>query len=173
MPRFRTGQYNKRPIDSIKHIVDLQGGTILNVKQVVTLAFAVENPELANTDNVQPGCRINAVYLNVQVVATTEAALPNIYMIIYKIPGGNIVAGAIPNANVTGSNNFKRQIFHTEMKMMANSSNTQIPITVFNGVLKIPKVFHTFRIDDFIQIQLFAPGVNFNWCVQCIYKEYR
>ncbi len=162
-----------KPIVSVKHIVDLQGGTLLNVKQNATLVDCQENPTLSAADEVQKGSRVNSLYLNVQVVATSEAALPNIYMIIYKIPGANITSSAIPNANVTGTNNFKRQIFHTEMRMMSNSANTQVPITVFNGVIKIPKVFHSFRIDDFVQLQLFAPGVNFNWCVQCIYKEYQ
>ncbi len=173
MARFRTTQYSKRPIDSIKHIVDLQGGGAVGTKTLGTLIDTQENPVLANADNVQPGCRVNSIYLNVQVVATSEAALPNIYMIIYKIPGANIAGSAVPNANATGTNDFKRQVFHTEMRMLSNSGSTQIPITIFNGVIRIPRVFHTMRIKDFVQVQLFAPGVTFEYCIQCIYKEYR
>ncbi len=162
-----------RPVHSIKHIVDAQGGTILNTKQSITLITGLDAPVLANTAEVETGARVNGLYLNVQVVATTEAALPNIYFFIWKNPAGAFSAGAVPNGNVTGSDDIKRQIFHTEMRMMANSANTQVPITVFSGVIAIPKHMRNMRINDRIDIQLFAPGVNFNWCVQAIYKEYR
>ncbi len=170
---FRRRMSQLRPIHSLKHVIDSQGGTLLDVKQLITIAQAVDAPTLGTQIGVETGSKINAFYLNVQVVATTQAAIPNIYMIIYKNPGGNIGASAIPNANVQGVDDFKRQIFHTEMRMMANSADTKIPITLFNGVIKIPKVFKNMRINDVLQIQLFAPGVNFDWCVQCIYKEYR
>ncbi len=164
---------NMRPIHAIKHIADFQGGGVLNTKVNNIPVIAVDAPTLANRAEVETGSKVSSIYLNVQVQATTQAALGNVYMIIYKNPGGNIAAGNIPNGNVSGSSDFKRQIFHTEMRMMANSADTQIPITLFNGVLKIPRVFHNMRINDVIEIQLFAPGVNFNWCIQCIYKEYR
>ncbi len=162
-----------RPVHSIKHIVDIQGAEGLNTKEVQNLILAVDAPVLANTTEVETGSKVFGIFLNIQVVATTEAALPNIYFIIYKIPGANISAGNIPNGNVTGASDFKRQIFHTEMAMMTNSANTQVPITLFKGVIKIPKVFSTMRINDIIQMQLFAPGVNFEFCIETIYKEFR
>ncbi len=170
---FHRRSSSLRPIHALKHVIDSQGGTALNVKQLITIAQGIDAPVITTQIGVEVGSRINGLYLNVQVVATSEAALPNIYMIIYKNPGGNIGAASIPNANATGVDDFKRQIFHTEMRMLSNSSNTQIPITLFNGVIKIPKVFHSMRLNDIIQIQLFSPGVAFDWCVECIYKEYR
>ncbi len=170
---FRRRMSNLRPIHSLKHVIDVQGGVVLNNKEAVTLSQSVDAPTLGTQIGVEVGSKINALYLNVQVTATTEAALPNVYMIVYKNPGNNIIASGIPNANAQGINDFKRQIFHTEMRMMGNSSNTQIPITLFNGVIRIPKVFKNQRINDIIQLQLFSPGVNFNYCIQAIYKEYR
>ncbi len=170
---FRRRTSQMRPIHSLKHIIDLQGGTALNTKQLVTIAQAVDAPVIATQIGVETGCKINSLYLNVQVTATSEAALPNIYFIIYKNPGGNIGASSIPNANNTGIDDFKRQIFHTEMRMLSNTSSTQVPITMFNGVIRIPKVFRNMRINDVIQIQLFSAGISFEFCVQCIYKEYR
>ncbi len=173
MPFRRTRQNFLRPIHTVKHIVDIQGAEGLNTKETQDLAIGTDAPVLANANEVEVGSKVFGIFLNIQVVATTEAALPNIYLIVYKIPGANISAGAIPNANVTGISDFKRQIFHTEMAMMTNSANTQVPITLFKGVLRIPKVFQTMRINDIIQLQLFAPGVNFEFCIEAIYKEFR
>ena len=112
------------------------------------------------------------MFINIQVIGLSAGGvLNNMYAIFYKIPGGNITAGAIPNGNVTGADDFKRQIFHTEMIMMSSSSD-DIPQTLFKGVLKIPKVFHTMRINDYIEVQLFSPGGTANYCVQAIYKDY-
>ncbi len=153
--------------------MDSQGGLVLANKGKTSLVHAVDAPVLANTDEVETGARVYGFFLNVQIVPTTEAALPNIYMILYKNPGSNIAAGSIPNANVTGSADFKRQIFHTEMAMLSNISATQIPTTLFKGVLKVPRTFQNFRVNDEIVLQLFSPGVNIEFCVECIYKEFR
>ncbi len=170
---FRRRMSQLRPVHSIKHIVDNQGGIVFNNKESVTLVASLDAPVLANVTEVETGSRVNGLYLNVQVVATTEAALGNVYFFIWKNPAGAFSAGAVPNGNATGSDDIKRQIFHTEMRMTSNSSNTQIPITVFNGVISIPKHMRTMRVNDRIDIQLFSPGVNLNYCIQAIYKEYR
>ncbi len=171
---FRRSNRNfLRPVHSIKHIVDSQGGLVLNTKGKTQIIHAVDAPVLANVEEVETGAKVYGFFLNVQIVPTTEAALPNIYMIIYKNPGSNIAAGSIPNANVVGSADFKRQVFHQEMLMLSNISATQIPATLFKGVLKIPRTFQNFRVNDEVVIQLFSPGVNIEFCVQCIYKEFR
>ncbi len=163
----------KRPIHSIKHIVDLQGGVAVATKEAKVIMIGIDAPVLANVTEVETGAKVNAIFLNVQIVATSEAALPNIYMIVYKNPGNNIAASSIPNANVTGSDDFKRQIFHTEMAMLSDQTATELPVTLFKGVLMIPRVFRAMRILDNISIQLFSPGVSFEYCIQAIYKEFR
>ncbi len=164
---------SKRPIHSIKHIIDVQAAVVAATKLSTTLVAGVDAPVLANTAEVETGSRVNALYLNVQVIGLAAGGvLNNIYMIIYKIPGGNISAGNIPNANVTGASDFKRQIFHTEMRMMG-STDSDIPQAIFNGVIRVPKVFQNIRIADRIDMQLFAPGATANVCIQAIYKEYR
>ncbi len=169
MPRYRPGL---RPIVSIKNIVDDQGGLVAGTAKKITLADAQDNPVLGTEDNVKPGCRINGIFLNVQVVGTGGAGvLGNAYMIIYKIPGANMAGSVVPNPNATGTDDFKRQIFHTEMAMTGDSGDS-IPITLFKGVIKIPKVFRTMRNQDFLQISLYSPGVTMNYCVQAIYKYY-
>ncbi len=169
MVRFRN---SKRPIHSIKNIIDNQGGLVADTQVLVTLADAQDNPVLATADNVEPGSKVNSIFLNIQVVGTGGAGvLGNAYMIIFKIPGANIPASGIPNANATGTNNFKRQIFHTEM-VMTGDTGDKIPITLFKGVIRVPKVFSTMRNDDYIAVELYSPGVTMNYCLQAIYKYY-
>ncbi len=162
-----------RPINSIKHVVDVQGAIPVATKTIVSLIKGVINPDLTtDTTKCEAGSKVFSLFLNVQVVATSEAALSNSYFILYKNPQGNIPAANIPNANATGAHEFRRQIFHTEMAMMADTSES-IPIVLFKGVLKIPKVYQTMRQDDVIELQLFQPGTTSDFCVECIYKEIR
>ncbi len=160
-----------RPIKSVKHIVDSQGGTVAGVKTSVVLATGSETVT-AGTIAVTIGSKIFAMFLNVQSYVLTGSGLNNFYMIIYKNPSNNISPADIPAGNVVGVDAFRRQVFHQEMAMLGSVA-TQVPITVFKGVIKIPKVFHTMREDDQIVLQLFTPtGVTSNFCVQCIYKSY-
>ncbi len=170
MPRrFNRG---KRPINSIKHIVDNQGGLVAGTNTQVTLIDAVDAPVLATANQVITGSRVNAIFLNVQVSATQTSALANVYFYLAKNAGSNIVGTSFPDGNVTGVSDFKKLIFHTEM-IMTEKNTTAIPRTIFKGILMIPKHMRRMGHDDIIQINLFSPGVTFEYCVQCIYKEYR
>ncbi len=171
MPRFRQ-QMAKRPIHSIKHVVDDQGGIVIDTKTFVQLIHAVDAPVLANRDETEVGSRVNAIFLNVQVAASSTAALANIYMYLYGNPGNNIGVASVPKGNVTGSSDFKKMIFHTEM-IMTEKNTTAIPRTLFKGVITIPRKFRRQGIDDTINLLLYSPGVTWDYCVQCIYKEYR
>ncbi len=118
------------------------------------------------------GSKINGVFLNLQVAATGTASIANVYMMIYSNPGNNITIGNTPNANAVGTSDFKKQVFHQEMQM-TEKNTTAIPRTLFKGVLKLPKKFLRQGQNDTLNIALFAPGVTFDYCLQCIYKEIR
>ncbi len=163
---FRRG--NLSPIKSIKHIIDVQGAVTAGVQDAITIAQAKDNPVLANRDEVEKGCRINSIFLNVEVRGTSTTTLANAYMFLFKNPAGNIPA--VPLGNAIGIADEKRQVFHQEMKMMSDVGDS-IPVTLFKGVLKIPKVFHTMRANDLISLFVFSPS-GMQYCVQCIYKEY-
>ncbi len=170
---FRNRMSRLRPVHSIKHIVDLQGGIVADTRVLSTLVDGKDAPVLANTSEVEVGSKVFSIFLNIQVIGTGVGGVLNqIYFIIYKNPGSNVTVGNIPDGNVTGASDFKRQIFHTEMIMLSSSSD-DIPQALFKGVIKIPRVFQNMRINDIIQIQLFAPGGTSNFCLQAIYKEFR
>ncbi len=173
MPRFRRG-LSLRPINRIKHVKDVQQATAIATQAVTDLIATVDAPTLANTEQVETGSTVNAIYLNVEAYATTSAALSNIYMMVMKNPGGNIT---FPNANTVGSSDNKRYVIHQEMKMLQKEPTADSlggnPRTIFNGVIVIPKGYRRNAPDDRLQIQFFSPGVTTELCLQCHYKEFR
>lgn len=168
----RNFQFQKRPIHSIKHIVDIQGALTIDTTALNTLIDAVDAPVLANVTEVETRSRVNAFFLNVQVADTSTGALSNVYMYVFKNPASAIVGSSFPDGNKTGSSDLKKFIFHTEM-IMTEKNTTAIPRTLFKGVISIPRHMRSMAKDDIIQIALYAPGTTYEFCVECIYKEYR
>ncbi len=158
-----------RPVNRIKHVIDIQAGVTLGTTFVSSLIQAVDSTSLANTNEVETGAIVNGIYLKVEVQATTEAALPNVYMSIFKNPGGNLTA---PAPNAVGPSDNKKYVIHQEMVMMSKSVNPN-PRTLFNGVVVLPRGYRRFGPGDSLQIQIRPPGVNIDLCIQCHYKEFR
>lgn len=167
-------RFNRRSqlsiIHRIKHVIDTQLGLILNVRQTFDLIATVDAPVLANTNQVETGSKVNGIYLNIEGYATTAGALANVYIAVFKNPGGNL--SSLPNPNVVGLNDNKRYFIHQEMKMVERSVNGN-PRTIFNGVIVIPKSFRRMAPDDRLSLMIFAPGINMDICFQCHYKEFR
>ncbi len=158
-----------RPINRIKHVVDIQGGLLVATESAQKIINTKDAPVLANVSEVETGCTINGVFLNVQVYATGTQALANCYFIMYKNPGNNITA---PSPNQVGSDDNKRFVIHQEMVMLEKNS-TGIPRTMFKGVIAIPRGMRRCAPNDTWYIQLLTPGVTADFCIQCIYKEFR
>ncbi len=163
-----------RPIKSRKHIVDLQGGVPGNAAERRVIIKVADNALSTDPVQVESGSRITSLFLNIQAIATAQTSLHNLYFYIFKNPQGSIPTTDQVPANSTGTTSFKRQIFHTEMAMMGNV-NDGIPITLFKGVLKLPKIFHTMRLDDEVGINFFSPGAGNtdDYCIEAIFKSYQ
>ncbi len=166
--RSRRGQ-GIRPVNRIKHVKDSQGGAVLGTQIQQSIITTVDAPVLANTNEVETGSVVNGIYLKVEVYATSEAALANVYLAIFKNPGGNLTA---PVANIVGSNDNKKYVIHQEMVMVEQKISGNVR-TLFNGVIVIPRGYRRNGPDDDLSILLFSPGVNFNFCWQAHYKEFR
>ncbi len=169
MPFRNRSQNRLRPINRIKHVVDVQAGITAGVSAENALIDTADNPVLANTSQVQTGATVNAIYLKVECYATTEAALANVYMSVFKNPGNNLT---MPTPNTVGASDNKRYVIHQEMIMLEQSINGN-PRTLFNGVIVLPRGYRRFGPDDRLTIELLAPGVNIFFCLQCHFKEFR
>ncbi len=170
MARFRRNQ-GLRPIHSIKHVIDVQLGLTAGTQVNTNLVNTIDAPTLANPTSVETGCKISSIYLNVEGYQTsaTGGALSNFYMIVVKNQGGNTASIA---ANAVGVDDNKRFVIHQEMKMRHNTDNGN-PRTLFVGVLRIPRGYQRFGINDLLQVGLLTPAGTMDMCIQCIYKELR
>ena len=166
-----------RPVQSLKHIVDVPTSTVLAVQSVVPVIEADPTPVLAQPTEVQDGSTVNGIYLRVEVLGTTSyTQVPRVYMAVFKNPGNNLVN---PASNSAGDTDQKRYIIHQEMVMISGVGleGSGFPRTLFNGVIRIPPRLKRFGYNDklFVLLQNGAgetTGIA-NCCVQCIYKEYR
>ncbi len=158
-----------RPINRIKHVFDSQLGVALGVVTSRNIITANDNPALANTAEVETGSTVNGIYLKVEAYATTSGALSNLYMIVFKNPGGNI---GVPAPNLVGANDNKRFVIHQEMVMLQKEINGN-PRTLFNGVIVIPRGYRRFGPNDILSLSFLSPGVNVDLCLQVHYKEFR
>ena len=163
-----------RPVNTLKHTVDRQevipAGTAIDL----ALVIATENAVSTTAADNDVGSHVRNIFLNVQVINSTDATglVNNVYMYVYGNPGNEI--NSFPLVNEVGISNLRKMVFHQEMAMMSDS-NDSIPITLFKGVLKIPRKFSRLGVDDRIVVRVGTPtgGAEVTACVECIYKEIR
>ncbi len=164
-----------RPVQSLKHIVDVPTSVVLAVRTTIPVIEAVDAPILAGVTQVQQGSTVSAIYLRIELLATNAfSGVPRIYMSVFKNPGNNLTS---PDPNASGSNDAKRYIIHQEMVGVGNGADTAFPRTMFVGVIKIPPRLKRFGYNDRLTVLLQngageTTGIT-NICVQCIYKEFR
>ncbi len=161
-----------RPVHRTKHVVDAEGGTTAGVESVVDVINTVDDPSLGTSNENETGSKVNGIYLRVEVLHSTGVGRANCYLTLYKNIGGNI-GGDRPLPNAVGINDMKRYILHQEMIMMNGDAGNGQPRTLFNGVIKIPQGFKRNGPKDKLQVCIFTPTVVADWCLQCIYKEFK
>ncbi len=177
----RNKGFAKRPINSIKNIVDTSSVLAATTNTAIqTTAVAVDNPTLAVVNEVLRSSTINGVYFNCFFIAeggevANEVPLVDWYII--KDPGGNMqatgfTANGLPTPGASGTHENKRFILHTEKGLTGggDASLAGIPM-VFKGVIVIPPHLKRFRHGDKLT---FVARANFatKFCIQAIYKWY-
>ncbi len=173
MARFfrRNSGLRLRPVNRIKHVVDVQGALPLNTVVTTDLIDTTDTPTLAAVDSVETGSKVYGVYLKVEVVRTqaTSGVLTNAYMAVFKNPGGSVTVAA---PNIIGGDKDKKYVIHQEMIMTEQQGNSN-PRILFNGVIVIPRGYQRNGPEDKLQVHLLSPGGTMNFCLQCHYKEFR
>ncbi len=161
-----------RPVQSLKHIVDISQSLAANTLLPITLIKAVDTPVLANRAEVQQGSTVSSIYFRLEMAsnqATSLGAIPNFYMAIFKNPGNNLTN---PSPVLLGSTDLKKFVIHQEMVMFENVQGGN-PRVVFQGVIKIPRQYKRFGYNDQLVCLIQAPSLITVSCLQCIYKEFR
>ncbi len=173
MPRYRSGMA-LRPVHRIKHVVDAEGTVDDTPNVIVDLIATVDAPVIGSPTQVETGSKVNGFYLHLEALHASGTGRPNMYMIIYKNPGGQLAATTI-NPKSIGIDNRKKYVIHQEMIMGSGDAGNGLPRVVFNGVIKIPRGYIRNGPADKLQMILITgnAGVVFDWCMQCHYKEFR
>lgn len=165
-----------RPVQSVKHIVDTNGGITGGTPSVTDVIVTRDTPAAATTNECAVGSTVHAIFLNVQVVPIIAAGgVNNIYMIVYKNPGSSIPA---PNVDSVGTSDDRRRVLHQEMLMLGNGNiDTNISRTLFKGVVRLPRSIKRNGILDKLQVVVGHRAAeqtqSSDFCLECIYKEFR
>jgi len=179
MPRHGMNR-SIRPVQSLKHVIDTNGGVSAALQSITNLAIVVDAPAPnSSPEQVNVGSKINSIYLRVEAVAIVAAGgVDNIYMAILKNPGNNLV---VPNLDQVGTSDNRRYIIHQEMMMTGqaggNPGSANIARTLFKGVIRLPRGYQRMGVNDRLQLliqhRVGEATQQSNFCQQCIYKEYQ
>ncbi len=168
---FRRRGMGMHPINRTKHVIDSQFATTLGTVVNTVICQSVDATALADTDGCLTGSTTRAIFLNVEVVSTSETGvLQNAYLMVAKNPGGNLT---FPAPNAVGASDNKKYVIHQEMVMLDSESTTHIPRSIFKGVVVIPKHLQRNAPGDNLFVAVLTPGGTAAWCLQSHYKEFR
>ncbi len=171
MPRYNRGN-RLRPVNRIKHVVDFQGGVVLGATSIRNVILAVDAPTIGSTAEVITGSTVSSIYAKIEVTTTSGTALANAYLACFKNPGGNLTP---PSPNAVGGSDNKKYVIHQEMVMLQkfDADIAANPRVLFNGVIRIPKLYQRFGPNDKLDFLILSPGANVDLCMQTHYKEFR
>ncbi len=177
MPYRSNRALRLRPVNSLKHVVDVSTSAVAGVVSTIPVVVAVDNPVFTAPADVHIGCTVSAIFLRVEVLNVGGAAVdvPRVYMAVQKNPGNEHPAA---NPSSIGDSDLRKFIIHQEMTMTTTltGNDSSFPRTMFQGVIRIPPRLKRFGVNDRL-IVTFAysaaetSGVT-NVCIQCIYKEF-
>ncbi len=166
MPYGRNRGMSKRPIHSVKNILDgVFIGVAAGVTTIVSLATTV-NAYTGAAAEVPIGAKVNGIYLFVQI--QPQAAQANVDLYVAKWSSGQ--AGTAPTAGATGGTPQRNKILHEEKGIPGTFNNGAPPLT-FRSVIRIPRGMRRFAEGD--ELKLYLRGATaYDACVKCIYKFY-
>ncbi len=171
----RTFRPRLHPVRAYKHIIDANGAISGGTPSVIDVIDTVADP--TDTSNqCATASTVHAIYLRVEVIGKDSAGgVDNIYMIVYKNPGANVTAPAV---DAVGASDKKRFVIHQEMMMLDFKGTTSgFPRTLMKGVVLIPRGYKRNGFDDKLQVVIGHRTGEVTqlteFCLQCIYKEFR
>ncbi len=169
---FRRGYSSKRPVNSVKHIVDTFGELAGAVDSGNIFATTVPNTDSVtfNPVSVRMGATVNAFFISLFIIGATGAPLngPLDWFLIKTHTGQ---AAQVPSPGATGTSNLRNQIIHEEKGLAGSGDGTAM---AFKGVVMIPRGMRRFREGDNWRIVIRSEDTtnNAQFCLKVIYKSY-
>ncbi len=172
----RTRFQSLRPVHRLKHVVDTNGAISMGVPSITDVITTSPNPVTTVTNHVEDASIVRSIYLRVEVIGKDSAGgVDNVYMIVFKNPANDL---SIPAVDGVGVSDKRKFVIHQEMMMLDFKGTTSgFPRTLFKGVIKIPQPYQRNGIADRLQVVIgHRPAETTQlteFCLQCIYQEYR
>jgi len=169
MPFRRTD--SRRPVNSIKHILDSEGQLSGGTLSRNDICVAVPNVDTSTfkPGDVRVGATVNAFFLSIFMLgATGGGAQGSLNWYIIKLHFGQ----SVPNPAGTGVSEVRNQIIHEEKGLAGSADGTPM---AFRGVIKVPRGMRRMREGDAWAVVLRAPSqgaTDVEFCVKAIYKSF-
>jgi len=161
----------KRPINSVKHIIDSSGQLAVGLESVTDVVNTVNARSVITVPNeVENGATVGSIFVSIYVLGSSGSTSGLIDWYIWKKPGDAIQAGTVPTPGNTGVSQLRRFIFHEEKGLSATQDGTPM---VFKGVIRIPPRFRRMGQQDKIQIVILSSEEIMDFCVKAIYKSFK
>ncbi len=189
VPFHRNRGFSKRPINSLKNVVDQSGvipaltDTLIGAEPTGfgynTLATAIDSgsPPAAQTSSVAKGCKINGIYISLFIAEDTNAAATEVnladWYIIYDkggVMGNSFTTSTLPTPGATGSSRNKNKILHEEKGLIGEKNDGSK--MVFQGVIRIPRGMQRMTLFDEIKLVV-RTNQDSIFCLKAIYKYYQ
>ncbi len=169
---FRRSPLN--PVNSVKHIVDVEGALSGGVTSVSEFATTVNALSASfNPVEVTLGSKIYGFFLSIFVIGATGAPLNGaIDWYIAKVRQGQSAVSDFPNPQATGISPIRSQIIHQEKGLAGSGDGTPM---AFKGVIKVPKGMQRCRDGDSWVIKLRSGDAtnDATFCIKIIHKTFR
>lgn len=158
-------------INSVKHIVQITPTTVLaGAVGKITIAEGLEVQDIpvANVDNVRAGAHVKAVYCELWITGDGTEQSSSTWIFKKRQAGdGNMTFGEI---NAMQGFLGKNQILMSGQGIVP--PNTQHPMSIFKGWVKIPKGKQRIALGDQLEIVVSSITNGIVMCGLFIYKEY-
>ncbi len=167
---FRRG-YARRPVNSIKHILDVEGVLSAGIGSQSVIAVAVPNVDTSTfkPGDIRTGGTINGFFLSIFSLGSSGASPTGaVNWHLIKLHDQQ----SSPDPGNTGISMLRNQIIHEEKGLVASGDGTPM---VFKGVIAIPKGMRRMREGDSWVIFIRSAGqgaTDINFCIKAIYKSY-
>ncbi len=163
---------SRNPIQSVKHVVDVEGALSGGTTSDVPLSATVESRATPfNPIECVIGETVNGIFLSIFIIGATGAGQAgSLNWYIGKSRAGQTIA-SFPAPALTGASDLRNQIFHEEKGLAGSADGTPM---AFKGVVVIPRGMRRMRSGDQFFVKLRATdNINdVNFCVKAIYKSF-
>ncbi len=160
-----------RPIiTSSKHLVQTSLAAIAaGAVTSITIAAGVSVNAVNLATEVRDGASLKAVYLELWLRGSDDAAGSTFVYIFEKVSGDTTPPSTTDMGNLHAYHN-KKNILFTSMGLSNDDSSVATPIV--RNWIKIPKGKQRFGLDDRLKFHIFSQTGTTDICGISIYKEY-